>query len=536
MNVPSSHGAPRRRELLPVRVLWSKGVSGEDRVLTAPSVRRATVPPMTTCTIEQGGGVLLDFGVEVNGAIQIVTGLPKDQRPAKVRVRFGESVSEAMGTPNQDHAIHDHEVQVAWCGATEVGQTGFRFVRIDVLPGSTPLNVVCIAAVTLMDETPVVGSFRSSDERLNRIWDTGARTIHRCMLDIIVDGPKRDRLAWMGDTVIENRVVRAVYGLHPLMPKTLEFLRDTTPPEKDMNFLYTYSLWWIIAMQEWFAWSGSVGFLECQRQYLGTLVERITAPIVAAPKWSDRPGSFVDHPTSRQADSALAGTRAIEVLALRAAGVVFQALGDEKRRAACMQAIELLKAHQPTFATLNKAATALLLAAGLKADAKLLMDNPHRGISAFTGAFVLDARALRGDLAGCLGLIRTYWGGMLDLGATTFWEDFDIDWLQNAGRIDELPADGKVDVHAEKGDYCYKGHRHSLCHGWSASPTAWLSRNVLGFRPVPGDACHVFIQPNLAGLEFAEGTWPTPLGPVYVRHQARQAMQFDAPSGVRISV
>lgn len=27
---------------------------------------------------------------------------------------------------------------------------------------------------------------------------------------------------------------------------------------------------------------------------------------------------------------------------------------------------------------------------------------------------------------------------MLDLGATTFWEDFDINWKKNAARIDEL--------------------------------------------------------------------------------------------------
>ena len=26
-----------------------------------------------------------------------------------------------------------------------------------------------------------------------------------------------------------------------------------------------------------------------------------------------------------------------------------------------------------------------------------------------------------------LDVIRTYWGAMLDLGATTFWEDFNID-------------------------------------------------------------------------------------------------------------
>lgn len=32
---------------------------------------------------------------------------------------------------------------------------------------------------------------------------------------------------------------------------------------------------------------------------------------------------------------------------------------------------------------------------------------------------------------------------MLDLGATTFWEDFDISWKESAARIDEIPQKEK---------------------------------------------------------------------------------------------
>ncbi|MFQ9800204.1 MAG: hypothetical protein ACLR23_16090 [Clostridia bacterium] len=32
---------------------------------------------------------------------------------------------------------------------------------------------------------------------------------------------------------------------------------------------------------------------------------------------------------------------------------------------------------------------------------------------------------------------------MLSLGATTFWEDFDLRWLENAARIDELTPEEK---------------------------------------------------------------------------------------------
>ena len=45
-------------------------------------------------------------------------------------------------------------------------------------------------------------------------------------------------------------------------------------------------------------------------------------------------------------------------------------------------------------------------------------------------------------------MIRTYWGAMLDVGATTFWEDFNMEWLPGLqGRIDELVPAGKKDIH-----------------------------------------------------------------------------------------
>lgn len=71
---------------------------------------------------------------------------------------------------------------------------------------------------------------------------------------------------------------------------------------------------------------------------------------------------------------------------------------------------------------------------------------------------------------------------MLKLGATTFWEDFDISWTENAAGIDEIVPEGKTDIHGDFGKHCYKQFRHSLCHGWASGPTAFLSQKVLGIE------------------------------------------------------
>jgi hypothetical protein len=131
---------------------------------------------------------------------------------------------------------------------------------------------------------------------------------------------------------------------------------------------------------------------------------------------------------------------------------------------------------------------------------------------------MLLAMAKANNIDGALNIIREYWGGMLALGATTFWEDFNIDWMENAGRIDELPQEGKVDVHATYGDYCYIGLRHSLCHGWASGPTAWMSENILGVKIIEPGCKVVKIEPNLGDLTWAEGTYPTPFGEIKIRH------------------
>ncbi len=48
---------------------------------------------------------------------------------------------------------------------------------------------------------------------------------------------------------------------------------------------------------------------------------------------------------------------------------------------------------------------------------------------------------------------------MLELGATTFWEDLDLAWTVNAGRIGEVVPAGKADVHAGGGRLLHKGLR-----------------------------------------------------------------------------
>lgn len=123
------------------------------------------------------------------------------------------------------------------------------------------------------------------------------------------------------------------------------------------------------------------------------------------------------------------------------------------------------------------------------------------------------------------------------MGATSFWEDFDIDDMENAFGIDEMPVEGKRDVHGDCGKFCYEGLRKSLCHGWASGPTAFLSEKVLGVMPVEAGYRRVKINPDLGNLKWAKGTIPTPFGIISAEHHVENGKivsKIDVPEGVSI--
>ena len=104
---------------------------------------------------------------------------------------------------------------------------------------------------------------------------------------------------------------------------------------------------------------------------------------------------------------------------------------------------------------------------------QILIKDDSKGFSTFMSYYLLKAISQK-DKNKAKELLKQYYGGMLSRGATSFWEDFHIEWLEGSSRIDELPKEGEKDLHGDYGGYCYVGFRHSLCHGWSSGPVSFL--------------------------------------------------------------
>ena len=520
--------------LSPTRVMKSDGSVTNAGNLLAPYVGQVSTnePDVTVFKSSSTGkaSVLLDFGKEIQGGVQIVRAMSGDHTAAVFHLCFGESVSEAMSdvtaegsTATNDHSVRDFETAVPWLGSAIVGETGFRFLRIDLISQDMEVPVRAIRAVSRYRDIPYVGSFKCNDERINRIWQTGAYTVHLNMQDYLWDGIKRDRLVWMGDMHPEVMTIGTVFGNHDVVKKSLDYVRDATPATEWMNGICSYSLWWIIIQHHLYWYFGDMDYLSQQKAYLVELLRNVMKSIDGN-KENYKSGRFIDWPTNDNPDAIHAGLQALTVRALEAGAELAGRLSEPGLRQECQDAAARLRTYVPDPKG-NKEAAALLALQGMldgKTARDIIVKDGAKDFTSFMGYYMLEALAKSGNYDDAVTLMSEYWGRMIDLGATTFWEDFNYVDSKNAARIDEFVQEGKFDIHADGGAYCYVGLRHSFCHGWASGPTAWMSEHLLGVEPVEPGFKEVRIIPHLGTLQWVEGDFPTPYGPIHVTHSRRE--------------
>ena len=490
-------------------------------------------------------GLLLDFGRELHGGVQL--GISCDApRAMRLRLRFGESVGEAMselgekGSSN-DHALRDLELAVPSNGSIEVGNTGFRFLRIDlVTTGSVGLDFV--RAVELMRPMRRLGGFRCSDERLNRVFETAVRTAHLCCQDRLWDGIKRDRLVWMGDLHPEFKTILGVFGPDPVLYETLDYARATNPDGAWMNGIPTYTLCYLRDEYELYRADGDRERLGEIRDYLVLTTKRALACLTPSNTWETGGWAFLDWPSQHDRAGTKAGVNGAAALALGDAAALMDALGETSLAADCRDGVRRLRRFRGGPGDCKQAG-ALLALGGIREPKEMfatcLGRRGHAGVSTFFGYYMIEAMSAAGEQRRALDTVRDYWGAMNDMGATSYWENFDIAWTNGATRLDEMPVAGRKDIHGDFGEFCYLGYRHSLCHGWSSGPAAWCIERVLGLRIAAPGGTVVTFDPDLGDLAWAEGAIALPRGRrVSVRVTRRAdgscATQVDAPPDVSV--
>ncbi len=535
--------------VMPTRLMWtSAGVSRGEKLLKATDTQPLLVVEGEFALLDTRGGkqaaLLLDFGCEFAGGVQIVS----RTGGVHMHIRFGESAAEAMtplgekGSTN-DHAVRDMQVLLPWNGTQRFGQTGFRFVYIELTEPETLIDIVAVQGVVTYRDLPYLGSFVCSDKLLGDIYDTCAYTAHVCMQELLWDGIKRDRVVWIGDMHPELLAIQAVFGHVPMLEDCLRITAERYPHPAWPNNMATYGLWYLMILWDMYLHSGNDALVQELAYYWQPLLRRFTdivhedgGPVLAEDDLLR--GFFLDWPT-KDTPQAEAAINALMSRTMAVGADLCGLIGDSALAARCRAKKAVLDANHLTCYDKKQVVAHMYLAGQLPADetARLLTDGCGKGMSTFMSNYILTAAARTAGVADALAMLRQYYGGMLAAGATTFWEDFDLDWLRKGARIDELPAPGAYDIHGDNGRYCYTGLRHSLCHGWSAGPAAFLANEVLGIHILAPGCKKIAVKPDLGDLDWAEGSYPTPQGVVHVRAEkanGETVVTVDAPQGVEV--
>ncbi|SFG39452.1 family 78 glycoside hydrolase catalytic domain [Prevotella sp. KH2C16] len=527
----------KRAYLLPTRIVWKRNVSYEHNLLQMtngqPELGKAGMCLMRTRG-QDTASILLDYGREIHGGLHLTMGSGNRREPSKVRIRFGESVQECNSVcdnsdynkwqkPNlsdDDHAKRDIILEIPRDGQIEIGNTGFRFVRIDLLQPEAQISIKEATAIFRFRDIPYLGSFQSSDSRLDSIWLTGAYTVHLNMQEFLWDGIKRDRLVWVGDLHPEVSTLMSVFGNNEVVPRSLDFACQEFPLPRWLNNMPAYSMWYLIIQYEWWMQNADRSFLDRHHDYIIGLIDLFDKSIDE--KGVLKGTSFLDWPSSPDKEGVKTGVQALLIWAMKDGRKLCDLFGDAGHKSVCESIISRLRKNIRKPKSLKQAAALEAIAGTMNPKEvfkRYLEADGAKGFSTFYGYYMLEAEALAGRYQEALDVIREYWGGMLDLGATTFWEDFDLKWAENTNRIDELGDPDKKNAHGSFGAYCYPGFRLSLCHGWASGPTAWLSRHVLGFRTIEAGCRKISVEPHLGDLTWVKGSYPTPFGIVSAIHE-----------------
>jgi len=500
------------------------------------------------------GGLIIDFGTEVAGCPRIT--LQSRAGGEIVDLAYAETLCDGRVQPISNIRAGSRD-SFADRYVTKAGKQtwepfafrGFRYLMLRFRHVVHPLRLSRVSLNAVGYPVEEAGSFDCSDELLNRIWETGARTLRLCMFDAYVDCPWREQAQWWGDARVEGLTNFAAFGDAHLFRRGLRQCAQSQTedgmlfgvfPADDLGMqLPTYALQWAITLWDYFLYTGDREVLVellpnlrrllewCERHaeasggYLGPVPGRWVF-VDWAPIDSGKPNATFNllyFWALRAAESVASEVGDIELAeaargrrdALRA--VLEKAFWSKRRR----RWIETLEppANKQTDAV-SQHANALGILLGLHggrpaelADTVLLPSAYGKApgvihASIFFYAYVLEAlfEAGRGDHA--MDLMRTKWGGLLERGCTVWPEHWEVQpgW--------------------------------SNCHAWSSSPTYHLTQRVLGVRPVaPGFAAFEF-APRRFDLTRAKGAVPTPHGPIEVsweHSRGRTFYELSVPEG-----
>ena len=479
--------------------------------------------------------LIADFGEETYGYLRLLD----VKGSGAVKIIYAESESEMYAedltytTPGALDGWEMIELSEAKEFRREIAH-GFRYIH--VIPASGDVSVGGVSMDYETKGMPVRGAFRCSDEELNRIWDVAVHTLDLTCREVFIEGVKRDHWVWSGDAVQSFLMNYYVFGDYDGCRDTLWTLRGKDPVKMHLNRIMDYTFYWFDAVERYRLYSGDPFFARQVYPRMKTLMEFALARLDGEGRPADRDGDwmFIDWAPKPLPNNG--GVTSFEqmllVRALEATAGVARDIGAKEDAESYLGRAKKLRAEiVPRYWNAEKGALMHMIYNDGRVDPMvsrypnmfglfygyfdeaqkasvvknvMLNDDVMKIQTPYMRFYELEALCAIGMQAEVLKEMKAYWGGMLKLGATSFWELYNPE---------------------EKGEahYAMYGRRFgkSLCHAWGASPVYLVGRYYLGVTPTAPGFAKYEVKPCLGGLEWMEGTVPAPFGSIRVKADAK---------------
>lgn len=468
-------------------------------------------------------GILFDFGKETFAKTEF-SGLKDDT----VRIRFGESREEALDEK--------------WC-----------VIRFEDKPENGTLSYPPYAFryIFVSDENARIsseyeylpmknrGAFRCNEEVINRVWDTAAYTFHLNCREFFLDGIKRDRWVWSADAYQSMFVNHYLFFDQEIEKRTLIALGGKSPFKVHINTIMDYTFFWIISVYEYYLTYGDKKLLEQLMPQLQEVMNFCLGRTDEDGFMRGKPGDwvFIDW-AEMDKTGALCGEQILYAKALKSYSDICALLGKDDMNCGEKSKVLQLSINEKFYDTelgafidsyesgkRNISRQSNILAYLFLPCSEDQKENIYRNVvlndavtqitTPYFKFYEYQVYCMAGSSKLLEESIRSYYGSMLETGATTLYEEYDP-------RL----------TGAEH--YAMYGHPYekSLCHAWSASPIYLLGAYRMGVRNTGVAYSSFEVRPALGDLKEFTGKVPVPGGYVSVSMNEHEVKVLsDIPGG-----
>ncbi len=367
------------------------------------------------------------------------------------------------------------------------------------------------------------GRFECDDESVNKIWDMCAYTLHLTSREVLLEAVKRDGWLWGGDAYQAYKFSNYLFFDKEIVRRSTIALRGKEPVYEHINTITDYSFYWVIGLMEYYLNYKDIDFIKFIYPRAVSLME-FAEKRVNEDGFISKTGEdwiFIDW-SDIDKEGALSAEQMLYIEANRTMARLAHILGKDgmkyekiaetmikktneffwnEEKGAYIDTYESGKnhvtRHANIFAIMYNIATPEQRESIIKNV--LLNDEITQITTPYFEGYELDVFGMTENYDFIENKIKTYWKGMLDLGATTVWEEFD-------------PNMKGIEHYAMYGDKYAK----SLCHAWGAAPIYLLGKYFLGVYPTKDGFEEFEVKPHLGGFGYIKGTVPVVDGNVYV--------------------